>query len=101
MTDFKGLIPMLDRLDVVRAEMVKFKNTKMLQKWEKRGDYRDATLSDILDSIFEEMDEINIALDPGTDGIFYNQALAKIQEEVIDVIIILEMLWDTLDLGDA
>ena len=101
MIDFDGFIPMLDRLDDVRANMVKFKNAKMLQKWEKRGDYRDATLSDILDSIFEEMDEINIALDPGTDGVFYGQALAKIQEEVIDVIIILEMLWDTLDLGDA
>ena len=101
MVNFKGFTPMLDRLDVVRAEMVKFKNNKMLHKWEKRGDYKDAKLSEIVDGIFEEIEELAVAMDPGTDGIFYDQALAKIQEEVIDVINTLEMLWDALDLGSV
>jgi hypothetical protein len=101
MIDFNGFIPMLDRLDDVRAGMAFFKNNKMLRKWEKRGDYKDAPLSDIVDSVYEEWEELVVAIDPGTDGIFYGQARARIQEEVIDLIVVLEMLWDVLDLGDA
>lgn len=74
------------------------KNTKLLHRWEKRGDYAGASPSDLIDHIYEEWEEFIEAIDPGTD-IYYSQARALIRDEVVDLVNCLEMLWDTLDLG--
>ncbi len=87
---------MLDRLHGVRASMDKFKNTKLLHRWEKRGEYKDVPAPDLVDHIFEEWDEFIEALDgpPGGYG-------PKLRTEIIDLVSCLEMLWDILNLGDA
>ena len=96
MVNFDGFIEMVDRLDEVRAEMTFFKNSKLMRRWEKRGEYKDVPVPDLVDHIFEEWDEFIEALDgpPGGYG-------PKIRAEIIDLISCLEMLWDKLNLGDA
>ena len=91
---------MLDRLDQVRKSMAGAKNTKLMRQWEKRGDYKDAQIPDLVDHIFEEWEEFIVAIDPGTK-VYYAQARAPIRDEVIDLVNCLEMLWDILDLGGA
>ena len=100
MVNFDGFLEMLDRLDQVRKSMDGAKNTKLMRRWEKRGDYADVPMSDLIDKIYEEWEEFVVAIDPGTE-IYYSQARALIRDEVIDLVNCLEMLWDLLNLGDA
>ena len=87
---------MLDRLNDVKADMAFFKNSKLLFRWEKRGEYKDVPIPDLVDHIFEEWDELLEAINgpPGGYG-------PKLRTEIIDLISCLEMLWDLLNLGDA
>lgn len=100
MSESEKFFIMLNRLDQVRKSMAGAKNTKLLHRWTKRGDYAGASASDLIDHIFEEWDEFVEAVDSGT-GIYYSQARSLIRDEVVDLVNCLEMLWDLLNLGDA
>ena len=100
MVNFDGFFDMLDRLDQVRKSMAGAKNTKLMRRWEGRGDYKDVPIPDLVDHILEEWEEFIVAIDPGTE-IYYSQARALIRDEVVDLVNCLEMLWDILDLGGA
>jgi len=91
MVDFDGFLNMLDRLDQVRKSMAGAKNTKLMRRWEKRGDYVDVPVSGLIDRIYEEWEEFVVAIDPGTE-VYYSQTRALIRDEVVDLVNCLEML---------
>ena len=91
---------MLDRLDLVRHSMAMAKNTKLLRKWNEKGDYNHVPVQTLIDNTFEEWEEFAMAIDPGTD-VFYFQARFNIRVEIIDLVNSLEMLWDALELDGA
>ena len=82
---------MLDRLGQIRRSMNGAKNTKLMMRWEKHGDYRQYSLTDLIDALSDEFDELTEALSV--------LGPSDIRDEVLDVVNQLEFLWDVLELN--
>ena len=91
--DGDGFRAMLDRLDQVRKSMAGAKNTKLMMRWEKHGEYRQWPLDAIIEAVIKEMDELAEALAV--------LGPSDIRDEVVDVANCLEFLWDVLGLARA
>lgn len=92
---FDGFMEMLDRLDQARGSMNGAKNSKLAMRWGRHGDYNQWPVGDVVDHLYKEWVELTEALESAKYDI------GAVRDEVVDVVNILEMLWDILDLGVA